>query len=92
MCRLLDSAVLVPTGSNTDPEPDGSILMYPEGDKSVAPSGRMACLDIMNPVQCSAALMDPRELKCHFGERITFWGGGVDTQQRLPNGTPCAPK
>ena len=33
--------VLVPEGFNTDPEPDGSILMYPEGDKSVAPSGHM---------------------------------------------------
>jgi hypothetical protein len=33
--------VLVPGGFNTDPQPDGSILMYPEGDKSVPPSGRM---------------------------------------------------
>ena len=47
-----------------------------------------AGFDIMNPVQCSAALMDPHELKRHFGERVTFWGGGVDTQQTLPNGTP----
>ena len=33
--------VLVPAGFNTDPEPNGDILMYPEGDKSVPPSGRM---------------------------------------------------
>ena len=33
--------VLVPGGFNTDPEPNGDILMYPEGDKSVPPSGRM---------------------------------------------------
>ena len=33
--------VLVPGGFNTDPEPDGRILMYPQGDKSVAPSGEM---------------------------------------------------
>ncbi|NWG75648.1 MAG: methyltransferase, partial [Rubrivivax sp.] len=33
--------VLVPAGFNTEPEPNGDILMYPEGDKSVAPSGRM---------------------------------------------------
>jgi uroporphyrinogen-III decarboxylase len=32
--------------------------------------------------------MDPRELKSRFGDRISFWGGGVDTQQTLPNGTP----
>jgi len=33
--------VLVPAGFNTEPEPNGEILMYPEGDKSVPPSGRM---------------------------------------------------
>ena len=33
--------VLVPGGFNTDPEPNGDILMYPEGDRSVPPSGRM---------------------------------------------------
>jgi hypothetical protein len=33
--------VLVPEGFNTDPEANGDILMYPEGDKSAAPSGRM---------------------------------------------------
>jgi hypothetical protein len=33
--------VLVPGGFNTDPEPNGDLLMYPEGDKSVPPSGRM---------------------------------------------------
>lgn len=32
---------LVPEAFNTDPEPSGEILMYPEGDKSVQPSGRM---------------------------------------------------
>lgn len=47
-----------------------------------------AGFDILNPVQCSAALMDPRELKARFGERVVFWGGGVDTQQTLPNGSP----
>ncbi|MFN8468759.1 MAG: uroporphyrinogen decarboxylase family protein [Caldilineaceae bacterium] len=49
-----------------------------------------AGFDIMNPVQCSAALMDPHELKRQFGERVTFWGGGVDTQHTLPNGAPDA--
>ncbi len=47
-----------------------------------------AGFDILNPVQCSAADMDPRELKAKFGERLTFWGGGVDTQRTLPFGTP----
>lgn len=47
-----------------------------------------AGFDILNPVQCSAANMDPSELKRKFGERMTFWGGGIDTQHTLPFGTP----
>jgi uroporphyrinogen-III decarboxylase len=44
--------------------------------------------DILNPVQCSATDMDPPTLKARFGDRLTFWGGGVDTQHTLPFGTP----
>lgn len=33
--------LLVPGGFNTTPEPDGSILMYPEGDHSAPPSGKL---------------------------------------------------
>lgn len=47
-----------------------------------------AGFDILNPVQCSAAGMASSELKMEFGERLTFWGGGVDTQRTLPFGTP----
>lgn len=47
-----------------------------------------AGFDILNPVQCSAANMHPRELKQEFGDRLVFWGGGVDTQKTLPFGTP----
>ncbi len=47
-----------------------------------------AGFDILNPVQTAAANMDPAELKRRFGKRITFWGGGVDTQHTLPFGTP----
>lgn len=47
-----------------------------------------AGFDILNPVQCSAADMDPAELKHKFGDRMAFWGGGVDTQHTLPFGTP----
>jgi len=32
--------------------------------------------------------MEPRQLKKDFGKDIVFWGGGVDTQHVLPNGTP----
>ncbi len=47
-----------------------------------------AGVDIINPVQTSAAGMDPRALKQRFGGKIAFWGGGVDTQRTLPFGTP----
>ena len=45
-------------------------------------------VDILNPVQVSAAGMDTRSLKKEFGRDLTFWGGGVDTQRILPLGTP----
>ena len=44
--------------------------------------------DIINPVQLSAKGMDAATLKNEYGKDITFWGGGVDTQQTLPFGTP----
>ncbi len=47
-----------------------------------------AGFDILNPVQCSAARMDARELKREFGQHLTFWGGGANTQQTLSFGTP----
>lgn len=192
-----DTPVLVPGGFNTEPDEKGDILMYPEDDRSVAPSGRMpkggfyfdstvrqepidddnlnvednleeygpisdeqlqyfaaeadrvhresdrgqlrrdgpfispasyrklfqpfhakvndwvhehtpwktfihscgsiialmpdlieAGFDVFNPIQCSATGMDQRTLKDQFGDKITFWGGGVDTQETLPFGTP----
>ncbi len=46
-----------------------------------------AGFDVMNPVQCSADGMEARGLKEDFGSRVTFWGGGVDTQKTLPFGT-----
>jgi uroporphyrinogen-III decarboxylase len=48
-----------------------------------------AGFDIINPVQCSAKGMDPARLKERYGERLVFWGGGVDTQSVLPFGTPA---
>ena len=51
------------------------------------PSFIEAGFDILNPVQCSAAGMEPEKLKADFGDRLVFWGGGVDTQRVLPFGT-----
>jgi len=47
-----------------------------------------AGFDILNPVQISAAGMGARELKRDFGKDLVFWGGGIDTQQILPYGSP----
>ena len=47
-----------------------------------------AGFDIMNPIQCSAAGMKPEMLKSQYGDKLTFWGGGVDTQHTLPFGSP----
>jgi uroporphyrinogen decarboxylase len=41
-------------------------------------------IDILNPVQISAAGMDPAVLKARFGNRLVFWGGAIDAQHVLP--------
>ena len=46
-------------------------------------------IDILNPVQISAAGMDPGLLKSQYGERLTFWGGGIDAQHVLPVASPA---
>ena len=48
-------------------------------------------VDCLNPVQFSAMEpkgMSPKRLKEEYGDKFTFWGGGVDTQRVLPFGTP----
>ncbi len=45
-------------------------------------------VDILNPIHIRATGMEPAALKRDFGKELTFWGGGVDTQGILPNGTP----
>jgi hypothetical protein len=55
--------------------------------RALLPDFIAAGFDILNPVQCSASCMAPEELKQEFGDQVTFWGGGVDTQKTLPFGT-----
>ncbi len=43
-------------------------------------------VDVLNPVQTTAAGMDPVELKYRYGDRLSFWGA-MDTQSVLPFGT-----
>lgn len=44
--------------------------------------------DIINPVQINASGMEPRNLKKKYGDKIVFWGGGVDTQGVFAFGKP----
>jgi uroporphyrinogen decarboxylase len=46
-------------------------------------------VDILNPVQTSAARMEPTQLKQEFGGRLTFWGGGCCPHRVLPWATPA---
>ncbi len=48
--------------------------------------------DIINPVQINASGMDPRKLKKAYGDKIVFWGGGVDTQGAFAFGSPAEVK
>lgn len=47
-----------------------------------------AGFDIINPVQINAVGMDPVHLKKTYGKDLVFWGGGIDTQNALPNYSP----
>ena len=47
-----------------------------------------AGIDILNPVQVSAAGMSPEILKEDYGDQFVFWGGAVDAQHTLAFGTP----
>jgi len=57
--------------------------------KNLIPHFIEAGVDILNPVQTSAANMEPERLKAEFGDKIVFWGGGCDTQQVLTRATPA---
>lgn len=47
-------------------------------------------VDVLNPVQVNATGMDSADLKRDFGNEITFWGGGVDTQGAFSSSEPRA--
>jgi uroporphyrinogen decarboxylase len=44
-------------------------------------------VDILDPIQVSAANMDPQRIKDRFGSRLCLHGS-IDTQHLLPRGTP----
>ena len=45
--------------------------------------------DILNPVQINAKGMEPVHLKEQYGNRIVFWGGGIDSQHVFPFAKPA---
>jgi uroporphyrinogen decarboxylase len=47
-----------------------------------------AGFEIINPIQINAVNMEPERLKKEFGNAITFWGGGCNTQSILNRATP----
>jgi uroporphyrinogen decarboxylase len=69
--------------------PDVKIFMHTCGSvRILLPDLIEAGLDILNPVQFTAANMGLKGLKKDFGKELVFWGGGVDTQSTLKNARP----
>jgi len=63
---------LVPAGFNTEPSENGDILMYPEGDRSAPPSGRMPAGgfyfdSIIRQPPIDEANLDPEDNLMEFG-------------------------
>jgi uroporphyrinogen decarboxylase len=68
---------------------DAHILLHSDGAVApFIPDFIEMGVDALNPVQISATGMAPEALKREFGQDMTFWGGGCDTQATLPFGTP----
>ena len=79
--KIINTWVHQHTGWKTFIHSCGSVVrLYPDFIE--------AGFDVFNPVQTSAAGMGPQTLADLFGDQITFWGGGIDTQHTLPFGTP----
>ena len=69
--------------------PNVKLLFHSCGNvRPVIPDFIEMGVDLLNPVHITATGMEPHQLKKDFGKDIVFWGGGVDTQHVLPNGTP----
>jgi uroporphyrinogen decarboxylase len=68
---------------------DAYVLLHSDGAVApLIPDFIDMGVDILNPVQVSAAGMATETLKREYGDQITFWGGGCDSQGVLPFGTP----
>ena len=71
-----------------DKAPEVKIMFHSCGNvRPIIPDLIEMGVDILNPVHITAEGMEPYQLKKDFGSSLTFWGGGIDTQQVLPHGT-----
>jgi uroporphyrinogen decarboxylase len=68
---------------------DAKIMLHCCGGvRELLPDLIDAGLEAINPVQITCTRMDSKELKREFGRDMVFWGGGCNTQEILPKGTP----
>jgi len=83
--------VLAPAGRGGDPRrpPVRVMLHCCGGVRELLPDLIDAGLDAINPVQITCAGMEAAGLKRDFGRDLVFWGGGCDTREVLPYGTPA---
>jgi uroporphyrinogen decarboxylase len=82
---------LAPAGRGGDPRrpPVRVMLHCCGGVRELLPDLIDAGLDAINPVQITCAGMEATGLKRDFGKDLVLWGGGCDTREVLPHGTPA---
>ncbi len=69
--------------------PQAKLFFHSDGNiRPILPDLIEIGIDILNPVHITATGMEPGALKRDFGQDVCFWGGGVETQNVLPFGTP----
>jgi uroporphyrinogen decarboxylase len=70
--------------------PNAAIFFHSCGNvRPIIPDFIELGVSILNPIHTRATGMEPVALKKDFGSALTLWGGAVDTQGVLPNGTPA---
>jgi uroporphyrinogen decarboxylase len=68
---------------------DGYLMLHTDGFVSpFIPDFIEMGIDILNPVQISAIGMETKDLKQEYGQDISFWGAGCESQEILPFGSP----
>jgi len=68
--------------------PHAKVFFHSDGAiKSIIPDLLDAGVEILNPIQYSAAGMDLATLKKEYGTDMVLWGGGIDTQEILNKGS-----